>query len=139
MTTETAVTFFCTGVPVPQGSMKAFMPRNGRVPIVTSDNKKTKPWRADVRAKAEDMFGEVMPGPVSLRLEFVMPRPKSAPKRVVWPATRPDLDKLTRAIGDALKGVAYRDDSQVCRIAATKRYAVGDEVTGVSVTVEVVQ
>jgi Holliday junction resolvase RusA-like endonuclease len=32
----------------------------------------------------------------------------------------PDLDKLVRAVGDALTGFAYADDRQVCQVHAAK-------------------
>ena len=73
--------------------------------------------------------GDVQPafpldGPVSVVCEFTLKRPTSAPKtRVTYPATRPDLDKLVRAILDALSGVGvYRDDAQVINIQASKTY-----------------
>jgi Holliday junction resolvase RusA-like endonuclease len=43
----------------------------------------------------------------------------------------PDLDKLVRAVLDALTAVAYRDDGQVTRITATKEYG----TPGLSVSV----
>jgi Holliday junction resolvase RusA-like endonuclease len=43
---------------------------------------------------------------------------------------RPDLDKLVRAVLDALTGVCYLDDSQVTRIEAEKNF---DPVTVIEV------
>jgi crossover junction endodeoxyribonuclease RusA len=51
-----------------------------------------------------------------------MPRPKSLPKRVTHMTKKPDIDKLIRAVLDALKGVAWCDDSQVVSVYASKRY-----------------
>jgi Holliday junction resolvase RusA-like endonuclease len=45
---------------------------------------------------------------------------------------KPDLDKLLRALKDALKGVIYRDDSQVVRVVTSKDYS---PAPGVIVTV----
>ena len=44
---------------------------------------------------------------------------------------KPDLDKLARAVGDALTGVAYRDDAQITRWHLQKRYGeqAGTEIT----------
>lgn len=44
---------------------------------------------------------------------------RGAPHR---PPVRPDLDKLARAVGDALTGVCYRDDAQVVNLCAAKYY-----------------
>ena len=48
--------------------------------------------------------------------------PKSLPKKQIFHIKRPDLDKLTRAALDAMTRVIWRDDSQVVRIEALKRY-----------------
>lgn len=116
------------GVPIPQGSTKAFMPRGARLPVVTADNARTKPWRqAIVDASREQMEGRrPIDGPVELRVVFYMPRPKSAPKRVTEPSAKPDLDKLVRAVGDALTAAGvWADDSRVVFVAARKVYAGG--------------
>ncbi len=106
---------FVPGRPVPQGSTKAFVV-NGRA-RVTADNPATKPWRADIQAHVRAHVGPVIPhpdGPVTLGLRFLMPRRAAEPKRVTPAHTRkPDLDKLTRAVLDALTGLVYTDDSQV--------------------------
>ena len=75
--------------------------------------------------------------PIHVGIAFTMPRPKSTPKtRPTPPATKkPDLDKLVRAILDAGSGVAWRDDSQVISITATKRVAELDEQPGAKLSI----
>lgn len=41
-----------------------------------------------------------------------------------WPTTKPDLDKLVRAVGDAMTGLVYEDDSQTVDLIVSKRYAI---------------
>ena len=80
-------------------------------------------------------------GGVRLFCEFAMPVPKSMPKSKQgwWPhITKPDVDKLFRALSDALTGLVWVDDSQVCVSAINKVYA-WDGLTGASVTVEVIE
>ena len=104
--------------------MKAFMPRGGRFPVVTADNKKTKPWRQAIIDACLASDFAMAEGPVSLEVAFYLPRPKSAPKSVQQPAKKPDLDKLVRAVCDALTAAGvWRDDSQVVRLTATKTFA----------------
>lgn len=63
-------------------------------------------------------------GPVEVELAFTVKKPQSAPKRKrTWPITRPDIDKLSRTILDALTNSgAIRDDSQVVVLHARKTY-----------------
>ena len=119
------IDFQVFGVPVPKGSMKAFMRPGMRFPIVTHDNLKSKPWADGVRLQAQQLApsGGPWDGAVSLHVSFYLPRPKSLPKKVVHPVKKPDLDKLVRNIKDSLKGVMYLDDSQVTHVAATKYYS----------------
>jgi len=72
-------------------------------------------------------------GPVDLRVDFFMPRPKShyrlsgtgplkdgAP---VYHVQKPDATKLLRSVEDALNDVVWKDDVQVSDIQVTKRWA----------------
>lgn len=107
---------FIPGQPAPQGSTKIV--HRGTRPVITSDNRATMPWRATVAASVRQQLRTgVIPfaeGPVQLGLLFVMKRRVNEPKRVTPPHTRkPDLDKLTRAVLDALSGTLYTDDAQV--------------------------
>jgi crossover junction endodeoxyribonuclease RusA len=126
-----AISFVAIGTPVPKGSMKAFMRPGMRFPIVTNDNDKTRPWASAVQNAAivatkyatEVLFKS---GPVSVDVDFYLPRPKSLPNKVTAHCKKPDVDKLLRAILDALKGVIWTDDSQVVDIHGTKHYATID-------------
>ena len=110
-----------------------------------------KAWRRTVRAAAfvawRDAHGDQSPDPwecaVELSLEFVLPRPdgdwlasgKLRRGARSMPTCKPDLGKLARAVEDALSGVVYRDDAQVCAYGPTcKRYATQGGAGGVIVT-----
>jgi crossover junction endodeoxyribonuclease RusA len=129
---------FVPGRPAPQGS-KSYMGRGqgGNVRMVES-SKAVKPWRSDIRSYVIDAYrGPQIATAVAIELEFVMPRPSATPKRRTPPAIRrPDLDKLVRAVLDAIGSAGlWKDDSQVvCQIAA-KRLAEVDEQTGCRIRV----
>lgn len=136
------------GVPAPQGSHRAYVPtdangqpiRKGKMIIanVVENNKKVKPWRAAVAAEAGEKFrSAILRVPIELSIVFLFPRPKNhyhqrksgnvlrddAP--IVVPV-KPDLDKLVRAIKDALTSVVWADDSLVVRHGRMiKRYTEG--------------
>lgn len=112
--------------------------RKGSVVVnLTSDNPKLKGWRKTVAAAAGAKWeGEPIEGE-SLEVEthFFMERPKNhwgtgrnAHLLKDWapaaPLTIPDVDKLQRAILDALTGVVYKDDNLVTCAPPEKHYAV---------------
>lgn len=116
------------GTPVPKGSLRAFVPKGWTRPVVTSDNTASRPWALAVQDAAMRARGVEMgyrDGPVTLVVDFFLPRPKSAPKRILMPSKKPDADKLVRCILDALTGILWRDDAQVQRIVARKHFAAG--------------
>ena len=59
---------------------------------------------------------------VEVDIVFYMPKPASAPKKWVPMVKRPDIDKLGRAVLDALTDVVFEDDSQVTDLLLHKRY-----------------
>lgn len=130
--------FFVPGKPEPKGSTKAYV--RGKRAIVVADNKETqRGWTALVRDRAQQMWGDRAPivGPVRVVVDFVRPRRASAPKRSTPPHTRkPDGDKLTRCVWDALTHVVWVDDAQVVEWSGSKREAEIGEVPGARIKVE---
>jgi len=138
--------FSVLGVPQPKGSARAWPVRRpgGRIGVaVSSDNRRRlRGWTELVQAAAiEAGVRPILAGPVAVRIVFTLPRPKAhyrtngtvrPSKQARLPAGRPDLDKLVRAVLDALSGLAWRDDGQVTELATAKRYG---EIPGVTVEV----
>lgn len=116
---STAASFVVPGEPVAQGSMvrTAHGMRHSKPLQITY-------YRSAVAAAWETVgIADPLTGPLQLEVTFVLPRPKTAPKRRTQPEVKPDLDKLLRALGDALTLTgAWIDDGQVTRIAASKIY-----------------
>lgn len=130
---------FVPGLPAPQGSKRYLgVGSKGGVRMAES-SKKVEPWRADIRnAIGNQLVMRCENGPVAVELYFHLPRPASVPIRLrEYPHVRPDLDKLVRAVLDAVgsSGQVWKDDSQVCHINAWKTYATADEPVGVQITV----
>jgi Holliday junction resolvase RusA-like endonuclease len=143
------VSFTVHGKPATKGSTRSFVPRRGDgslvrkpdgspVVVTKDDSDRGVAWSGDVAkacalAMIDAGVGIVRHAPVIIALTFYFPRNKghfgtgrnagvlkdSAPEH---PATRPDVDKLVRAMLDALKGTAYVDDGQVIELHARKLY-----------------
>jgi len=106
---------------------------------MVESSKEVGPWRERVALAAHNAMGgcELITAAVTVRLDLVLPRPKSTPKTYTPPAAkRPDVDKLARACLDAITGVVVADDSQIVDLHATKRLAEHGETPGVAITVE---
>jgi len=122
------ITFTAYGIAATQGSLRGFIPKGWKRPILTSDNKRLRPWRQAVVDSCREIVAGRCPmeGPVHLDVTFFLPRPKTAPKRITEPAKLPDLSKLVRALEDALTSAGvWRDDAQVIHVEARKAVAAG--------------
>lgn len=143
-TTTTRIRVLVPGRPAPQGSKRHV--GNG---IMIESSKAVKPWRQDVREQLLNTHtGAPLGGPLYVDLLFLLPRPKghyrtgrnahllrdTAPR---LPAGKPDIDKLARAVLDAIGSAGtWGDDAQVTHLSAAKRYADGSQVPGVWIEIE---
>lgn len=134
--------FTARGVPKPQGSKV-----RTKTGVRDAAGQPLESWRDTVTAAALKVVearggGPLWPrgAPVVVTLRFFMP-PTAAAERAhargleTVPCTRPDWEKISRAVGDAMTvaGV-YRDDGQVARAIVDKLWAL-DRPPGVDVTV----
>lgn len=75
--------------------------------------------------------------PICLKIDFFFTVPKSWTKKkkeaAKWHTSKPDLDNLEKGVKDALNGIVYKDDSQVCLLQSRKQYA---EFAGIVVEIE---
>jgi len=126
------VEFSIYGVAKPAGSKRGFYNAKANRVIVTDANANSRPWKAQVSdAAAGAMNGaSLLDGPLALELVFYVPRPKGhmsarggvKPSAPPYPAVKPDVLKLARAVEDALSGIVYRDDAQIVTEFLLKRY-----------------
>jgi Holliday junction resolvase RusA-like endonuclease len=61
-------------------------------------------------------------GPVFMQLKAFFLRPKSCPKKRLFPAVRPDLDNVVKLVKDACNTILFHDDAQICQVTAFKLY-----------------
>lgn len=143
---------FIIGIPVPQGRPRTTCARcplaiaakkgvrgYGRPFAHIYDPPNSKEWKKDVtlqaisvknREKWQTIEREI---PVYMNITFYMPKPKSCPKSRIWPTVKPDLDNVEKAIKDALNGVLYVDDAQVCEVHKKKVYCQNGQEPGVMI------
>lgn len=125
------ISFFVPGVPVPQGRARSFRMGDG---IGHYDDPKSKAWKKVVAQVASLQRGAMHDGPLEIDMVFFMPAPKSMKRPdLMHHSKRPDLDNLCKGVQDGLNGICYRDDSQICKLSAMKKYSVNEQ-DGVLVT-----
>ena len=133
------------GDPIPQGSKKVWVDRQGQARMAEDAGIRHGTWRREVTAgigTAMAMAGihEPLLLPLALRIVFYRVRPEGAygtgrnaqvvkPSAIPFPIARPDLDKLVRSILDSgTDARLWVDDSQVVSMSVHKRWT--DRYTG---------
>lgn len=154
------IEFFVPGEPVTQGSKTSLRnkqgqpiisPKTGMPVIIETNAKKLRDWRAMVGWYAKQAYNRqcVTLEPIRFIVTFWRPRRTGdfrtiggQPSRLLrntaeaFPTPKPDTFKLCRAVEDALTGVIWRDDSQICDHHIFKRYCRGTEQPGVHIVIE---
>jgi crossover junction endodeoxyribonuclease RusA len=124
------INFWVAGTPVQQGS-KTPGQRNDGTLFVRENAAGLKPWRKAVAQAAVSAWSRKAglgspftdDEPLHLEVAFYFPELKTARDRI-WKFTAPDLDKLLRAVGDALQQSGLiKDDARIVSVEATKRHA----------------
>ena len=85
--------------------------------------------RASYTAVSKAKFERNLPLEISILALFPIPKYVSRKTKELmlngrlFPTKKPDADNIIKVILDALNGLAYRDDSQICRVYFEKMYA----------------
>lgn len=142
------LTFRVYGVPLPKGNMRPLIRENARgmkIAIATESNRSVKGWQQLIAEAASHALQQIpeadrrmFASAVRVSVAFYLPRPKKYARRGVFVphCTIPDVDKLARAVLDALQAVAYHDDKQVTELDARKYYTDVDVSAFADVVVE---
>lgn len=110
---------------VPKGRPRAVRTMNSARMVTPAD---TRVFEDRVKQVAEVyMRGKAMlRGPLHIDMHVcVWPIPKNPPRGkdgTPWPARKPDLDNLEKAVCDALNGIVWSDDAIICSVNKDKHY-----------------
>lgn len=125
-----------TGHPATQGSKKGF--KRGKKIVLVEMDPKLPAWRNTIKEAAQQQLGPAwvpLNGPLWAEANFYLPRPKTS-SFGDYPAGPPDLDKLQRALGDALTlAKAIHDDARIVKWEASKHWATEQNPVGATVII----
>lgn len=135
------IEFIVPAVPIaqPRARATAF---NGHARVYEPTKHPIKAFKATVRMAAQSAYnGPPLEGALQVDCVFVFPRSKAMIwKRKPMPRVRhtkkPDRDNCDKAVLDALNGLLWRDDCQVCAGELEKWIASGDEQPHVIIRVK---
>lgn len=138
-TTVPTMWMFVPGKAAPQGSKNAYPNGRGGYNLVES-SRSLHEWRDKITLEAVRHARRhhwQIPDPripLSTLLLFRMPRPPHS--KLDTPTSRPDLDKLTRAVHDALTDAhIWHDDAQVTQSSQHKIWAMRGQDPGLIIVV----
>lgn len=88
------------------------------------------PRIATYKALIAETFMQVAPegfvafkGPLRLSITYSFKRPAARMRESEFHSCKPDDDNILKSFQDALNGIAWHDDSQICDLHLTKRWA----------------
>jgi Holliday junction resolvase RusA-like endonuclease len=121
MMSRQPIAFIVVGPPACKGSVVAFRAPSGRI-VTKTDSKHGKTWAKHVAYCAVMAGLPVLPKGIGVRVEAEYQFTAPIRGERGTPCVRPDVDKLARALLDALTGIAYEDDGQVVSLTVRKVY-----------------
>jgi len=127
-----AVEIWVPGIARPKGSFKFVRGR------ARPSSKHVEGWQSEVSMLARIQWdGDPLPAPSAFGIASNFSVLASA-KRAKWhpfSPSRGDIDKLARAICDALTGIVYEDDRQIVDLSCSLRYVPTEAECGASIRV----
>ena len=135
MTLPRPISFTVPGHPHGKGRPRVAV-RNGFARQYTP--KETANYEGMVRLAAQAAMNGRPPTdrPVAVTIAAIFDIPKSATKRfredaligTVFPAKKPDISNIAKAIEDGMNAIVFKDDSQIVSLTTGKRYGATPEV-----------
>lgn len=127
---------------IPSGQARPRFARMGKF-VKTYDPAQSKGYKLDIKYQVMDAHPIKMQGPLTMKVDFMMPRPKAhygskglKQNAPFYHEKKPDIDNLIKAICDALTGILWDDDTQISVLLATKKYS---EVPGIKIYIQEAQ
>lgn len=121
------ICFTVLGHSIPQGSMTPMHSKSTGA-LINKPRKNLLPWRNDIGQAANIARVPLLDrdAAVEIELVFYFQKPKSVKRNHM--TVPPDIDKLERAVLDALTSIGFVNDAQVTDVIKRKRYGTPERV-----------
>lgn len=116
------ITFNIPGISVPKARPRATNIGNRAVMYTPTQTKQFENYVKLVAAQHAPK--ELLTSALEVQLDFLLPRPKSLPKKIRYHIKKPDIDNLTKSVLDALESIIYVNDAQIISLQVTKDYGI---------------
>jgi Holliday junction resolvase RusA-like endonuclease len=128
------ISFFVEGDPRPKGSGSRIKGKRGKLgPYIESADKATdtrsagslKRWSETAAWEARSCMGSSKPIDGAVRVELLFCLPRTTKKKHLFPDRHGtgDVDKIARAVLDAMEKIVYTNDARACDLLVKKRFA----------------
>ena len=114
---------------VAKGRPRFRIPKGRNYPLVYTDSK-TAAYEIAVKMITRTQLPrgfKPLDGAIKVSIKIEIARPKSVTRE--YPTVKPDLDNYAKALLDALNGLVWIDDAQICALEITKSYNIDSSIT----------
>ena len=115
--------------PIAKGRPRFRIPKGRNYPLVYTDSK-TAAYEIAVKMITKTQLPrgfKPFDGAIKVSISIEIARPKSVTRE--YPTVKPDLDNYAKALLDALNGLVWLDDAQICSLEVTKSYNIDSLIT----------
>lgn len=128
---EIEFTVYSVPVAQPRQRNRIFKSKAGKLIVgnYTPGDDPVNAYKYHLKTTAKEVMNRapLFEGPLGMKLEVFLPRPKrldgkKGPFCATWHYGKKDVDNLFKSVADALIGVVYRDDGQICNATIQKFY-----------------
>jgi Holliday junction resolvase RusA-like endonuclease len=115
--------------PIAKGRPRFRIPKGRNYPLVYTDSK-TAAYEIAVKMITRTQLPKgfkPFDGAIKVTISIEIARPKSVTRE--YPTVKPDLDNYAKALLDALNGLVWHDDAQICWLEVKKTYNIQSLIT----------
>lgn len=118
-----AILVFETTIPIrPQGKARPKVVKRGKFTVAITPDQTVLAEQSIRQHVSGEWKSAPLEVPLAVRITGYFLRPASKPRKVIFPAGKPDRDNIGKLVQDSLNGILWRDDALIVDGRDKKRY-----------------